>query len=182
MGNRTDLERIVFAAILVSIAIVIKIIFQYIPLPNQIKRIDLFLAFIILGGILLGPLYGALIGFCVDSVYMMIFGGDLLFAIPHLLAGLIPGLVFHFLRYRIPTFIFTLIVTVAIYFTITTYLLDFYGYVIASKITIYPRVARTLIALPIYFTIIELITRNSGVAQFSIMRNFRKKHKIESTF
>jgi ECF transporter S component (folate family) len=183
LGQNRDLEKLIFAALLTSIAIVIKVIFNYIPLPTQIKNIDLFLIFIILGGVLMGPLYGGLIGFTTDIVYIFIAGGDWgLFTVAHTVAGLVPGLMFFFLKYNKINLTVSMFITILLYFGITTYALKFYGYVpIINYITIMPRVIRTLVTFIPYILIVHFLVTDSRLQNSSIYKDFRIRHMNEDT-
>jgi ECF transporter S component (folate family) len=178
LGKNRDLEKLVFAALLTSIAIVVKVIFFYIPLPTQIKNIDLFLIFIIFAGVLMGPLYGGLVGFATDITYIFIIGGDWgLFTVAHTLAGLIPGLMFYFLKYNKINLTVSMFITIVLYFGVTTYALKFYGYVpIINYVTIFPRVMRTLITFVPYVFIVHFLITDSRLQSSSIYRDFRIRH------
>lgn len=103
MNNKKHLLRITISALFIAISIVLTRFFVF-PYGPTYFRLTLGNVPIILGGILMGPLYGAIIGFGADIIGASLFpsGNFLIFPmISSVLYGTIPGLIFMFLkRYR----------------------------------------------------------------------------------
>ena len=179
MGNRNQLEKLIFAALLTSIAIVIKIIFNYIPLPTTIKNIDLFLVFIILAGILMGPVYGGLVGFVTDILFIFMAGGNWgLFTVAHTLAGIIPGLYFAYFRFNKVSLVVSMFFTISVYFAITTVALDILGFIPANIYTIAPRLLRTAIIFIPYCYLVRFLVTDARLQGSSIYNEFVQSHNL----
>ena len=100
MRNKKHLLRITISALFIAISIVLTRFFVF-PYGPTFFRLTLGNVPIILGGILMGPIYGALIGFGADIVGATLFpsGNFLIFPmISSIFYGAIPGLVFMVLR------------------------------------------------------------------------------------
>ncbi|HHU08377.1 MAG TPA: folate family ECF transporter S component [Clostridiaceae bacterium] len=177
MNKNKDVEKIVFAAILTSMALVIKIMFFYIPLPTVIKNVDIFIIFIVFSGILLGPMFGGFVGIAVDLIYLLVVGGDWgFFTLAHFSAGFIPGVFFLFLKYDWKKLIIVLLITLSVYFTITLYALYFYyGWVINVE-TVSIRLPRYFVTFIISLFAIHFLVTDARLQTFAIYKHFNKKN------
>lgn len=130
MNNRKHILRITLSAMFIAISIILMRIFVF-PQGMSYFRLSLGNVPIIIGGILLGPIYGAIIGLLADVIGASIFMGANFLVFPMIssvLYGLIPGLIFlAFKRLRgkikispsYPLLLLLLIVAV-IYFSLQT--------------------------------------------------------------
>ena len=176
MTRNQTIEKIVFAAILTSMAVLIKIIFYYIPIADQFKRIELYLVLIILSGILLGPVYGAMVGFSTDMIYMILYGGDFIYVPIHVIAGLIPGIIFYFLPYNKRHLALTILIVKPVYFLLsTTALWILLGWEFNNWAIQVPRLIRTAFMMPIYFLLIHTLVTDQRFSSFSIYKSFLGK-------
>lgn len=95
-----QIKRIAIAAVLTAIGVILKSI----SITTPFFRISVFDASIILSGLLLGPVYGLLIGFMVDVIDFQLFpkGFPFSFTIMFgtMFTGFIPGLI-SFIHYKI---------------------------------------------------------------------------------
>lgn len=179
MKNRITIENVVFGALLTTMAIVTKTLFEVLPLPDVVKRVELFIVFIIVAGILLGPIYGALSGFVTDIVYVLTFGGVIgLFTLAHVLVGLIPGLIYYLIKYGKVNLAITLIISILTYFTINTIALDILKYIPANYITVSGRLLRTVAVLPLQYFLVYILVADKRFSHFAIHQRFNKRHNI----
>ncbi len=96
MKNNVQIQRLVLAASLTAISVVIDVFFKMIlNMPNF--GLPFYAIPIIIGGIVLGPIYGGIIGFIGDGVTMMMIGGAYLpfFVVAPILWGVLPGIFLH---------------------------------------------------------------------------------------
>ncbi len=96
MRNKKHLLRITISALFIAISIVLTRFFVF-PYGPSYFRLTLGNVPIILGGVLMGPLYGAIIGFGADIIGATLFpsGSFLIFPmISSMLYGAIPGVLF----------------------------------------------------------------------------------------
>lgn len=96
MKRNKDVQTLVLAAIFAAISIMINMFFKFVVnMPNF--GLPFYAIPIILGGVLLGPGYGALIGLVSDVIGVFAAGGNFLplFMIRSILWGLIPGILLY---------------------------------------------------------------------------------------
>lgn len=94
MKNNVQLQKLVLGASLTAVSIVIDVFFKLIlNIPNF--GLPFYAIPIIIGGIVLGPVFGGIMGFVGDAIGMLIIGGDYLplFVIAPIMWGVIPGLI-----------------------------------------------------------------------------------------
>jgi len=100
MKNKKHLLRITISALFIAISIILTRFFVF-PYGPTYFRLTLGNVPIILGGILMGPLYGAIIGFGADIIGATLFPSANFLVFPmisSILYGAIPGLFFMLLR------------------------------------------------------------------------------------
>lgn len=96
MKKNREVQNLVLAAIFAAISIMINMFFKFIiNMPNF--GLPFYAIPIILGGVILGPGYGALIGLVSDVAGVFAVGGDFLplFMIRSILWGLVPGILMY---------------------------------------------------------------------------------------
>ncbi|ERJ12440.1 folate family ECF transporter S component [Haloplasma contractile] len=123
MGRNHDYTfKLVLAAIMGSIAVILK----FVSLETALFRVTFFDIPVIFTGIFLGPFFGGAVGFIAD-IGLMLFKGypPSLMTLSSVLWGVIPGMMFYFKKKdkkpNIILFIFTIIITSVICFSINTY-------------------------------------------------------------
>lgn len=96
MKNNLQLQKLVLGASLTAVSVVIDAFFKII-LGLENFGLPFYAIPIIIGGIVLGPLYGGIMGFVGDAAGLFMTGGTYLpfFVIAPILWGVIPGLVLH---------------------------------------------------------------------------------------
>jgi riboflavin transporter len=96
MKGNLQIQKLVLAASLAAVSIVIDVFFKYaIGIPNF--GLPFYAIPIVLGSIILGPVYGAIMGFVGDGIGVMIAGQGYLpfFVIGPMVWGIVPGLFLH---------------------------------------------------------------------------------------
>jgi ECF transporter S component (folate family) len=96
MRNNQQIQKLVLAASLTAVSVVIDAFFRII-LNIQGFGLPFYAIPLIIGGIILGPLYGGIMGFVGDALGVFMTGGTYLpfFVIASILWGVIPGLLLH---------------------------------------------------------------------------------------
>lgn len=96
MRNNVMLQKLVLGASLTAVSVVIDAFFKVV-LNVQNFGLPFYAIPLIIGGIILGPLYGGIMGFVGDAIGIFMTGGTYLplFVISAILWGFIPGLVLH---------------------------------------------------------------------------------------
>ncbi|MBU1093285.1 MAG: folate family ECF transporter S component [Firmicutes bacterium] len=96
MNGNKQLQKIVLAASLAAVSVVIDVFFKYV-LNIQHFGVPFYAIPIIIGSIVLGPLYGVIMGFIGDGIGVMIAGEGYLplYVIGPMIWGLMPGLLLH---------------------------------------------------------------------------------------
>lgn len=164
MNNRMKLQKLVLAAILTSLAVVLKI---YLKIPVHVfgefvKNINLSPAVVMYASIVLGPVYGGIVGGVADILGTLIAPAGAfnpLFTLTNALVGIIPALFFMkkkegVLRQIISVVVTQLICSLAIN---TALLIILYGYEPMS--TIWTRFVSTLIMTPIFAFVVTVLLR-----------------------
>jgi ECF transporter S component (folate family) len=96
MKNNTQIQKLVLAASLTAVSVVIDAFFRII-LNIQGFGLPFYAIPLIIGGIVLGPLYAGIMGFVGDAIGIFMTGGTYMpfFVIAAILWGVIPGLLLH---------------------------------------------------------------------------------------
>ncbi|MBE0700989.1 MAG: folate family ECF transporter S component [Acholeplasmataceae bacterium] len=96
MKNRAQIQKLTLAAVLTSLSIVIDVVFKTLA-ASTLFGFPFYAIPIILGSILLGPIYGAIMAFLGDALGVMISGQGYLplFVLAPLVWGILPGIIMH---------------------------------------------------------------------------------------
>lgn len=172
------IQKIVFGALFLSIATVVKILFSYIPV-HDIAHSDIYLVIIMLGGILLGPFHGAVIGIFTDILFITLRGGDWgLYTLAHFFAGFIPGLYFSLFKYNKINVAACTLLTMILYVGTTMFANYFYGWIpVLNWVTVSPSVIRYSILTIPYIFLLHLLVIDPRLKDNDIYRRFRNKHR-----
>lgn len=177
--SREIIEQITFGALFAALAIILKL---FITFETNFIRISVFEIPIILSGILLGPLYGAFVGFTTDAVYMMvnIRGLDVsfnLFTVASILNGFLPGLFFRFIRYNKKSISLIVPITLFIAFLINTTQLYFWQK--NGMFALLPwRLSIFVLKIPLEIILISSFINYKNFYQFNIYKSFSKRHSL----
>lgn len=164
MKKEIKLRGVIFSALLVAIAVVLKV---YLGIPVNmfggfIKDINLSPSVIMLAGIYMGPLYGGIVGGLTDILAFIIrpLGAyNPLFTITNILMGVIPGLFFmHNEEHSLKRVAVAVAVTQTICsFIVNTLILIILGYM-PAKIAWF-RALSTFVLLPVHIFIVYTILK-----------------------
>ncbi len=96
MKTYSPLQKIVFATSLAAVSVAIDVFFKFV-LNIQFFGLPFYAIPVILGGIILGPGYGAAIGFVADAIGLFMSGGTYmpLYALGPVIWGFLPGLILY---------------------------------------------------------------------------------------
>lgn len=185
MINTTIITRkIVFGAIFASIAIIMKLFITY---ETQFFAVRFFEIPIMIAGILIGPLYGGLVGLVTDLVYSMINIRGLnvgfnLFTLEAMIYGILPGVIFTFARYNKINIILSIVFTLIIAFIISSTQLYIWQYPqTASFFALLPyRLIVMVIKIPLEVILIHYLILNKGFSSIKVFSDFYKRHNIKA--
>ncbi|HEY8364312.1 MAG: folate family ECF transporter S component [Bacilli bacterium] len=180
--SKKIIRQVVFGAIFASVAIIMKLFISY---ETQFFAVRIFEIPIMIAGILLGPLYGGLVGLVTDLVYSMINirglnVGPNLFTVEAMLFGIIPGIVFTFFRYKKTTIILSTVITLIIAFIVSSTQLFIWQYEQpASFFALLPyRFLVMIIKIPFEIIILHYLITYKGFSSIKIYQDFYQKHHI----
>ncbi|HAX03989.1 MAG: hypothetical protein A2Y45_07250 [Tenericutes bacterium GWC2_34_14] len=126
MKNSSEIQKLVLGASLTALSVVIDVFFKVIlQIPNF--GLPFYAIPIIIGAILLGPLYGGIMALVGDAVAVLVVGVSYLpfFALGSMMWGLIPGLLLYkrYNVYRLASVIFLSYILAS---SINTFAISFY--------------------------------------------------------
>lgn len=182
MKSRILVEKIVYAALFTSIAVVIKIFINY---ETTFFRLSFFEFPLMLAGILLGPLYGALAGFVTDLNYIITNPRGMIvsinwFTLEAIAWGFLPGLFFQYFKYSKRKLYVMLIFTMPVAFIFNTLGIRLYSTTETALVFLPYRLLRDIAKYFIYIYLVHLFLTDRRFNQFVFFKRFYKKHQLNS--
>lgn len=173
---QTNLRKITLAATLTALSVVIDILFkQFIPQGVQnVFGLPFYAIPLIIGSMLLGPIYGAMMGFVAD--YFATMAGGLPYApwfiLSALIWGILPGLIIQPKQSYIKIFV-VIAITHVLATLFNTYALSVYGWLRLNEL-FYVRLA----LIPVNSIIIGFIIYELNRRLLPIYEDFKRKTNV----